>query len=323
MTVERARDALDVTVVIPTRDRRSRLARTLSSVLAQQEVALEVVVVDDGSADETAAMLAASSDRRLRTIRNEEPQRVAAARNQGIDAATTSWVAFLDDDDLWAPDKLLRQLQAARESDASWAYCGFVQVDEELRVASGGPPPPPDRVRAGLPFRNLLPAGSSVVVARRELLQEVGRLDPSLNKLEDWDLWIRLADAAPPACVPEPLVAYVEHAGMSSLRSGEILRELDTIDQRYRSLRGGEDLDRVAWYRWIGWSALRAGSRSGAVNAYAGAVRAGDLSSLARAAVAVTSPRLGVRLAQRYFDQEWAAAADSWLEPYRGQAARG
>ena len=307
----------DVTVVVPTHDRSALLARTLSGVLSQREVAFEVVVVDDGSTDDTPALLAASNDPRLRSIRNEQSRMVAAARNQGIDAATAEWVAFLDDDDLWAPNKLARQLQAAQQSNASWVYCGFVQVDETMRVRSGGPPPPAERVRAELPFRNVLPAGSSVVMASRKLLHEVGTFDPSLNKLEDWDLWIRLAAAEQPACVPDPLVAYVEHGAMSSLRRGDFLRELDTIDQRYAPLRGGRRLDRRTWYRWMGWSALRAGSRVGAVDAYARAVGAGDLTSLARAAIALTSPRLGVRIARRHFDTDWAAAADEWLEPYR------
>lgn len=307
----------DVTVVVPTRDRSALLARTLSSVLSQREVAFEVVVVDDGSRDDTPAMLAAMNDPRLRVIRNKQSRMVAAARNQGIDAATADWVAFLDDDDLWEPNKLARQMQAARQTNASWVYCGFVQVDETMRVRSGGPPSPPERVRAELPFRNLLPAGSSVVLASRNLLQEVGKFDPSLNKLEDWDLWIRLADAEAPACVPDPLVAYVEHRAMSSLRTADLLRELDTIDERYVSLRGGRRLDRRTWYRWMGWSALRAGSRVGAADAYARAVRAGDFTSLARAAVAVASPRLGVRIARRYVDADWTAAADDWLQPYR------
>ena len=307
----------DVTVVVPTRDHSALLARTLSSVLSQREVPLEVVVVDDGSTDDTLALLAAINDPRLRTIRNEQSQMVAAARNQGIDAATADWVAFLDDDDFWAPNKLATQMQAARQSNASWVYCGFVQVDEAMRVVSGGPPLPPERVRAELPFRNLLPAGSSVVLASRDLLREVGAFDPSLHKLEDWDLWIRLAAAEPPACVPDPLVAYIEHGAMSSLRRGDFLRELDTIDQHYFSLRGGRRLDRRTWYRWMGWSALRAGSRGGAVAAYARAVGAGDLTSLARATVAVASPRLGVRIARPHFDADWTAAAADWLQPYR------
>src|SRR3954468_2829862 len=102
----------EVTVVIPTRDAWDLLPATLTGALAQEEVALEVVVVDDGSRDGTAAGLAewARADPRLRVCRLEPSAGVGAARNAGIERARGEWLAFLDHDDLWAPRKLREQV---------------------------------------------------------------------------------------------------------------------------------------------------------------------------------------------------------------------
>jgi glycosyltransferase involved in cell wall biosynthesis len=101
---------MDVSVVVPTRNRSALLELTLRSVLCQRDVDLELIVVDEGSTDDTPTMLAAVADSRLRVIRNDTPRGVSAARNRGAASARADWVAFLDDDDLWAPDKLTRQL---------------------------------------------------------------------------------------------------------------------------------------------------------------------------------------------------------------------
>ena len=130
----------EVSVVIPTRDRSRLLALTLRSVRWQRGVDLEVLVVDDGSTDDTAEVVAAIADPRIRLVRQPVAQGVSAARNRGIAEAGGTWVAFLDDDDLWAPDKLVRQLQAAHQTGRAWVYTGEVNVDQQLRVIDGVPP---------------------------------------------------------------------------------------------------------------------------------------------------------------------------------------
>ncbi len=307
----------EVSVIIPTHNRRALLRRTLHAALAQAGVALEVVIIDDGSVDGTQDMLASLSDRRVVVRRHERPRLVSAARNLGIETARGEWVAFLDDDDLWAPDKLDQQLRAIRAAHTSWAYTGFVQVDADLHVVSAVRPQPPAIVRKGMPFRNMAPAGSSTILARRDLLREVGGFDVSLRKLEDWDLWIRLAHAAEPAWVPEPLTAYVEHRGMASRSSGDYFRELDTLALRYAGLRGPHAIDRVAMYRWIGWAMLQARNRRGSLEAYARAIHEGDGSSIVRWATVALSPALGERLARRPVDRAWARSAEAWLARYR------
>src|SRR5215211_487544 len=122
-----------VTVVIPTRDRAHLVAGVVASALDQRGVAVEVVVVDDASTDETPQRLEAIEDRRLRVLRNEV--------NRGIEAARGPWVAFLDDDDLWAPGKLRAQLAAPGAQAAVLVYAGAVAVDAGRRIQRVLPAP--------------------------------------------------------------------------------------------------------------------------------------------------------------------------------------
>ena len=134
----------DVTVIIPTRNRWKLLRRTLGGVLRQDRISLEVIVVDDCSTDETALELARLTDPRVQVIRNAERRGVAAARNLALDAASGTWTAFLDDDDLWAPSKLHVVLDAARRtSGARWAYSAAAVVNEATEMLQLRPAPGP------------------------------------------------------------------------------------------------------------------------------------------------------------------------------------
>jgi glycosyltransferase involved in cell wall biosynthesis len=307
-----------ISVVIPTRDRAPLLQRTLRCALGQTGVEIEVIVVDDGSVDGTPAMLESVHDPRLIVERRREPEGVSAARNAGIARATGEWVAFLDDDDLWAPTKLARQLVAAEASGRSWCYSGAVAVDEELRIVAGSPPPSPDDVVTAVPMRNSVVAGSSNVLVRRDVLAESGGFDEALRHMADWDLWIRLAALGAPAAVSEPLVAYLLHAGNASLDQEGIYAEMSVIEQRYRQERGSANVDRPYVYRWAAWSALRSGRRLAAMSGYARAVGSGDWRSLGRLLVAALRPSFATgRYGRRLPDAGWAAAADTWLAGYR------
>jgi glycosyltransferase involved in cell wall biosynthesis len=198
---------IDVSVIIPTRNRSKLLELSLRSVLWQRNVDIETIVVDDGSTDDTPQLLQRLGDR-IRVVRHERSQGVSAARNRGIAEAHGEWVAFLDDDDLWAPDKLELQLQALRCSDRRWAYAGAVEITKDNRVFAGRPPASPETVVEELSIRNMLPAGSSNVIVWKAWLSTETTFDGRLYHSADWDLWIRLARRGPPACVSKPLVAY-------------------------------------------------------------------------------------------------------------------
>lgn len=244
----------EITVVIPTRDRWHMLSRTLPGVLRQEGVDLEAVVVDDGSRDGTADQLARLDDERLRYVSHPTPEGVARARNSGINEARGAWVAFLDDDDLWAPRKLRTQLDTATRLGARFVYCSAVVVDGALNVLLDAPAPGPTDLLPRLLSVSLIPAGPSNVIVERGLLRELGGFDERLASLADWDLWIRLAARTTAAVCPETLVAYVEH-GENMQRGGLEIREREflymaekhrDLCERFGVAFGGPSLERSA-----------------------------------------------------------------------------
>jgi glycosyltransferase involved in cell wall biosynthesis len=252
----------EVSVVIPTRGRWSLLRDTLASALAQRDVPLEVVVVDDGSSDETSAELGEVRDERLRVVRHERPLGVAAARNRGIEEARGTWVAFLDDDDLWSPDKLSIQLDAIHASDAGFAYSAVVAVDRERRATRALPFPQPKELMRLQLRQNVVPAGGSNVISRTELLRTLGGFDEQLYHLADWDLWIRLGDAAPAAASPEVSVAYLEHGmNMHLTELPRIRREFEYLVEKHRALseQYGVAFDREGFDLYVAWAHRRSG----------------------------------------------------------------
>jgi glycosyltransferase involved in cell wall biosynthesis len=261
----------EVSIVLPTHNRHALLAQTLRTVLWQEGVDLEVLVVDDGSTDETSRVVRGIDDDRIRLLSNVVPVGVSGARNRGISEARGEWIALLDDDDLWAPEKLASQLRAARSTGRDWAYTGSVNITLDGRLIGGAPPLPPDVVAATLPIANVIPGGCSGVVLRKDAIDGNDVFDASYHHLADWDLWIRLARWGMPAWVPQPLVGYRVHAGNASHDTDGMVAELDTIERRY-----GGHVDRVRFYRHVARVSRRAGRRRQALTYYARAAALRD-----------------------------------------------
>jgi glycosyltransferase involved in cell wall biosynthesis len=305
----------EVSVVVPTHNRSRLLTTTLRSVLWQHDVDLEAIVVDDGSTDDTAQVVAGLGDPRIRRVHHPTPQGVSAARNRGIAEATGDWVAFVDDDDLWAPDKLTRQLQAARDTGRTWAYAGAVKVDIDQRIVGvSEPPPPPEELMARLPRWNPMPGGCSNVIVSGTVLQAAGRFDRQLINLADWELWIRLARAAGrPACVPRPLVGYRQHGGNRSLDTALILSEAQMIQRRY-----GTALDWGGIFRYLAWLCVRAGRRREGLEHFARAAVRGQAPTVARDIAGLLRDRLPAPLRARPDGRHgWGAEAEAWLASLR------
>ena len=303
---------LDVTVVIPTHNRCRLLQRTLFSVLAQTGVRFEVIVVDDGSSDATSEFLLSLADPAVVVLRHETPCGVSAARNAGLSIARGRWVAFTDDDDLWAPDKLQAQLDAAqRMPTAGWVAVGEVVVDSTLRIIGGRRPPRAAELRNVLLY-NVVPAGGSGTMVRTDLLRQVGGFSTDLMVLADWDLWIRLFLAVPAAFVERPLVAYLMHATSMSHDTGRIERELALIISRYAAARTdhGATFLHTIWLQWVARMQLQAHQRSAAVHTILGmCLHWREWPTFAMAVVSSLPRRRGLR--------RWRREGERWLAPIR------
>ena len=240
-----------VTVVIPTKDRWSLLRRALACALGQTGVALEVVVVDDGSTDAPPAWLTSAADARVRSVRQSRSGGVARARNRGIEAATGTWVAFLDDDDLWAPEHL-RGVLGAAPPGGSFAFARHYVVDLEGHVLSRGVDPAPERMLEQIVARNPV-VTPSAVLARREHLDAVGGFDPDFSITADWDLWIRLAGRGPVGVSRALTVGYTNHADNMHNDTAGILREQRALAAKHEALlrRLGMGLGDELFWQWV------------------------------------------------------------------------
>ena len=306
-----------VSVIVPTHNRPHLLATTLRTVLWQEDVDLEVIVVDDGSSEDVQRVIEQLGDSRLRLIRHETSQGVSVARNRGVTEAHGAWLAFCDDDDLWAPGKLASQLAAANSTHRTWAYGGAVLVSIDLRVLSVRLPPSPQRLVQVLPQGNLMPGGSSNVLVRTEVFAAAGGWDSRLTNLADWDLWVRLAQQGPPACVARPLVGYRIHPGNASADTNLIMREARLIDGRY-----GARLDYAALHHYLAWVHLRNGRRRPAVAHFIRAAVRGDVLEVSRSLVALASGRVRWIVSRlppqpSRLDREWIAEAGEWISRLR------
>lgn len=306
---------MDVSVVVPTRNRSALLATTLRSVLRQQDVEIEVIVVDEASTDNTRAVLAAIDDMRLRVIRHDVPQGLPSARNHGAAEAQGDWLAFVDDDDLWAPTKLVRQVRHADDAGRDWGYTGAVNFMAG-RIVLGEPPPPPEQVVAALPRYNPIPGGGSNVIIRRSLWRRVGPFDARFPAGgEDWEMSIRLAQRGLPAWVCSPLVAKRLHATNMTLDIAQTMRAAQLIEALHHTQVDWGRMD-----RWLAHSCLRAGRRWAALGLFARATVRGQLSSVGADMVPILQRRFPRLVAKPVEATEgppsWRATAAEWLKEF-------
>jgi glycosyltransferase involved in cell wall biosynthesis len=205
-----------VSIIIPVYNGEKTIRETLESVLQQSLTALEVIVINDGSTDGTVAVLDAFCDARLRvyTFANAG---VAISRNRGIDLAQGDYVAFLDADDLWTPDKLASHIAALEANpQAAVAYSWTDCIDAEGQFLRSGS----YVSQAGWVFQDLLQfdfldSGSNAVICRRAL-EQIDGFDPTLSPAEDWDFLLKLAEKFDFVSIPKVQVKYRIHAATAS-----------------------------------------------------------------------------------------------------------
>lgn len=225
-----------ITAVIPTHNRAPLLARALDSVCAQSEPPDECLVVDDGSSDETEALVRRAYP--AVTYLRQPHRGVSAARNLGIERARGDWVAFLDSDDCWMPDKLSRQRRAVKHSDRVICHTDEIWIRHGRRVN----PMRKHRKRGGWIYSHCLPRcaiSPSTSMVRRDVLLAAGGFDESLPACEDYDLWLRLCARYPVLYLERPLATRYgghddqlssKHWGMDRFRVTALERMLSEAD---------------------------------------------------------------------------------------------
>jgi len=237
----------NITVIIPAYNAAGTIAWALKSIAEQTLQPLKVIVVDDGSTDDTQrVIMVAKREFKLDLRYIYQPNAgVSAARNRGIAAAFGDYLAFLDADDVWFPDKLKKQMEVMAVTNADLVYVGQ-QVRSKITGEVFLVEPPPfdfDRLRRG---NFIIP---STVLVRTTLARSLGGFDRAFNGIEDWDFAIRAYRAgARFVAIPEPLIIYTEAPGSLSfndrilgqglalLAKGDLLSDLRGMEKiRYRA----------------------------------------------------------------------------------------
>lgn len=234
-----------ISVIIPTHNRLDTLGRAISSALEQTRQPLEIIVVDDGSTDGTADWLH-GLDSPIRAI-YQSNHGVSHARNRGIEAAKGEWLALLDSDDYWQPDKLHRQMQVlASQPEIRFCHCNEIWIRNGKRINQKKK----HTKRGGHIFEHCLPLcviSPSAAVIHRDLFTNYGLFDETLPACEDYDLWLRIAAREPLAFVDEPLLiktgghpdqlsARYPHMDMYRLRSLAGLLRSDALNSEQYDL---------------------------------------------------------------------------------------
>ena len=217
-----------VSVVIPVYNAEKYLEETLASVFAQTYPHIEIVAVDDGSKDRSIQILEQYPGR-IHVIKQSNSG-AAAARNRGAREAKGKWIAFLDADDLWMPDKVQRQLETC--SEYAWSHTDSVffggvndgRKDSDFTEKYQG------QILEQLICSNFV--GTSTLMIQRQVFLDAGGFDESLRSIQDWELWIRIARQHPIGYMDAPLMKYRVHAVSASRSTRKTLpNHLKVIDK--------------------------------------------------------------------------------------------
>jgi glycosyltransferase involved in cell wall biosynthesis len=207
-----------VSVVIPTYNRSSTIKRAVASVLAQGFPIHEVIIVDDGSTDDTLEILSNIKDSRIKVIKSPGRSGAPTARNLGVEASSGEWIAFQDSDDYWFGHKLECQFERlALFPDSVLCYCGLIQYyDGTLGFVPG------KNILAfeGDLYEALLHTSfisTQTILVKKSIFLESGGFRPDMPRLQDWELVLRVAKLGPFCCALEPLViAYSTQGNLTS-----------------------------------------------------------------------------------------------------------
>lgn len=202
-----------ISIIIPTQNRYQLLAKALNSACNQTYQNIEIIVIDDASRDETSQYVSnlRLTDRRVTLIKNTTPVGGAKARNMGLAESRGEFIAFLDDDDEWFPEKLAIQSKALQVNpDCVAISCGFEIIYPSGKIKTKIP-------KSSVSIQDLYSCnflgGASMLFCRAEVLKKINGFDPLLKSCQDWDLWVRLAKQGRILVSHQLLVKYTLHAG--------------------------------------------------------------------------------------------------------------
>ena len=212
-----------VSIITPSYNTAQFLPQTIRSVLEQTYPNWEMLIVDDCSTDETDAVVASFSDPRIRYFKNTHNSGAAVCRNQALREARGKWIAFLDSDDLWTPDKLEKQIRFMEENGIHFSYTNYYEIDEQgnrTGILWTGP-----KKISRFRMRTFNYMGCLTVMYERETMGQLQIAD--LKKRNDYALWVRASGHAPAYLLPQPLALYrVRSSGSITNRSQGALSRL-------------------------------------------------------------------------------------------------
>ncbi len=240
-----------VSVIIATRNRGKFLGRSIECILSQTWKNLELIIVNDGSEDDTEEVVKRFSDSRIKYIKNETNRGVSYARNAGLKSAQGRFIVYQDDDDLCRLDKIEKQVRCMLKQplDVGMAYCVTLN---HCRAISGSKDKTPIYIPdgkkdgyngcSGFIFPKILPknfVACTAMIIRKECFDEVGGFDEKLFAYEDWDITLRLAKRYDVKLIPEVLYDYYQrNNGLASNRNPEhrraLIESLHAIDVKYK-----------------------------------------------------------------------------------------
>lgn len=234
-----------VSVIIPTYNRAHYIKNAIQSVLDQTWQKFEIIVVDDGSEDDTEQVIDRFGDSRIRYIRSVRNQGVCRARNIGIKEATSEYIAFLDSDACWNNDKLEKQMNkmAVCSRNVALVYCRVQRVGYNNEIINVWPPYNTDQEIAlrGNMFRLLLMQNvidTSTMLIRTSCLREIGGFEETLAAIEDWELALRISEKWEIEFVEDVLVdTYTTSDNRVSLdKSGHIKARCYMVEKNWKRM---------------------------------------------------------------------------------------
>lgn len=238
-------DLMRVSVILPTKNRIDLLKIAIKSIVSQTYQPYEIIIIDDGSdGDDILDLIEEINEPKIKLLRHKLSKGANYSRNIGIKNSTGEYIAFLDDDDYWLPQKLEKQIEIFKKKDVGAVYCGFdyydvitgeKKISNRLNYASGNI------------FEKLLvediTAGTPTYLIRRDCFEKSGYFDEELPARQDWDMWIRIAQHYHIGCVPEVLVYAGEHPGKRiSIRNYKKQIEANRlVYEKYKAVRSQLD----------------------------------------------------------------------------------